>query len=87
MRAALDGRDLSALPDEQAHCMAAALIARRCSVSEAALASVSKEIRDAFGSGDAEWRDLRADRRGIRCAQAGAADQQLSACCIGAEGS
>ena len=70
MRAALASHDLAALPDDQAHCVAAGVIAARCSVGEAMLASLGKEIADAFGQGDAQWRDLQADRRGIACARA-----------------
>ena len=69
MRAAIAGRDLESLPDGEAHCFAAGLIARRCSVTESMLASVGKEIQDAIGAGDAEWRDLSADRRGVHCAR------------------
>ena len=45
MRAALAGRDLESRPDGEAHCIAAGLIARRCSVTESLLASFGKEIR------------------------------------------
>lgn len=83
MRAAIEGRGLSQLPDSEAHCLAAGLIARRCSVTESMLASVGKEIRDAFGEGDAEWRDLRNDRRGIACARAGSSEEALRSCCSG----
>ena len=71
MTAAIRGRHLDELPDSQAHCIAAGLIARQCSVTEATLASVGKELRDLLGGGDAEWRDLGNDHRGIRCARAG----------------
>lgn len=81
MRAAIDERLPENIPDTQAHCLAAGLIARRCSVAEAVLASVAKEIRDLFGPGDAEWRDLKADAAGIRCARHSLTDQQLSGCC------
>jgi hypothetical protein len=85
MRAAIAGRDLESLPDSEAHCFAAGLIARRCSVTESMLASVGKEIQDAFGAGDAEWRDLSADRRGVRCARNTADEEELSACCVRTE--
>ena len=81
MKAALDGRELRGLPDDQAHCLAAGLIARSCSVTESMLASIGKEISDAFGPGDAEWRDLQADRRGIACARRGASEEELRECC------
>jgi hypothetical protein len=68
-------------PDSQAHCKAAGLIARYCSVTEATLASIAKEVRDVFTAGDAEWRDLMSDRRGIRCARTARSDDELAACC------
>jgi hypothetical protein len=85
IRAAIAGRDLGRLPDSEAHCVAAGLIARRCSVTESTLASVGKEIQDAIGSGDAEWRDLSADRRGVQCARTARGDEELAACCAGTE--
>jgi hypothetical protein len=57
------------------------LIARYCSVSEAWLASIAKELRDLFGPGQAEWRDLVADRRGIDCARQVTDDTSLETCC------
>jgi hypothetical protein len=81
MEAAIAGRGLETLPDSQAHCIAAGLIARHCSLSEAAMASVGKEVRDLFGGGDAEWRDLVSDRRGIGCARHTGTDAQLQDCC------
>jgi hypothetical protein len=83
MQAAIEGRDLIHLPDSEAHCLAAGLIARHCSVTEAMMASIGKEIRDAFGGGDAEWRDLRNDRRGIACARTGSGEDALRSCCGG----
>lgn len=61
--------------------MAAGLIARYCSVTEATLASAGKELKDAFGPGDAEWRDLQSDRGGIRCARATNSNEDLMKCC------
>jgi hypothetical protein len=69
MREILATQDLSKRPDSEAHCIAAGLIARRCSVGEAWLASYGKEVRDLLGRGDAEWRDIESDRRGIQCAR------------------
>lgn len=83
MQATLNGRRLENLLDDQAHCMAAGLIARYCSVTESMLASIGKEIRDALGPGDAEWRDLRSDRRGVTCARASISDAELRGCCTG----
>jgi hypothetical protein len=71
------------LPDKRAHCRAAGMIARYCSVPEAYIAGAGKEVRDAFTGGDAEWADWRADRVGIRCAQRSADDAELFACCAG----
>lgn len=70
-----------AAPDDTAHCLAAGFIARYCSVSEAYLAGLGKELKDTFGPGDAEWRDWQADRRGIACAQQATTDTELYACC------
>jgi hypothetical protein len=83
MEAAIGGHGLTELPDKQAHCIAAGLIARHCSVTESMLASVGKEIRDALGHGDAEWGDLRADRHGIACARGIPGDEALRSCCTG----
>ena len=82
MRAAIAGRDFTGLPDRQAHCLAAALIAWRCSATEAMLASVGKEMRDAIGAGDAAWRDLAADRRGLACARNATDVAALEGCCL-----
>ena len=81
MRGALQAQQLPE-QDSQAHCLAAGLIARHCSVTEAWLASVAKEIVDLFGPGDAEWRDLAADARGIECARRTADGVSLEGCCI-----
>jgi hypothetical protein len=81
MEAAIGQLPLAGLPDSKAHCEAAGLIARYCSVTEAALASVGKEVRDLFTGGDAEWRDLMSDRRGIRCARSSGSDAELVECC------
>jgi hypothetical protein len=67
--------------DEMKHCVAAGLIARYCSRTEAWMASVGKEIEDAFGSGDAQWSDIHADRSGVTCARAASSDEQLRQCC------
>jgi hypothetical protein len=83
MRAAIETQKETTLPDDQAHCLAAGSIAMRCSVAEALLASLGKEISDVFGRGDAQWSDLQADARGIRCAQTISAggNTSLAACC------
>ena len=45
------------LDNKRAHCLADGGIAERCSVWEANLAGIGKEVRDAFSSGDASWAD------------------------------
>lgn len=69
------------LTDAHAHCVASGLIARYCSVAEANLAGIGKEVRDLFTRGDASWGDWRADRRGIACARRADDDAGLTACC------
>jgi len=69
------------LSDDMKHCLAAGLIARYCSRGEAWMASWGKEIEDLFGPGDAQWRDIHADRRGVTCARAASSDAQLRVCC------
>jgi hypothetical protein len=81
MQAAIAEQPLDSRPDEEAHCIAAGLIAQRCSLSEARLASYGKELRDLLGPGDAEWRDLRSDRRGMTCARSATGARELIACC------
>jgi hypothetical protein len=81
MRASLAGRDLASRPDREAHCIAAGLIARRCSIGEAWLASYGKEVRDLLGRGNAEWRDLESDRKGIECARSATDEAGLLECC------
>jgi hypothetical protein len=81
IESAIAGRNLEALPDDaEAHCIAAGLIALRCSVTEAWIAGVGKELRDLLGPGDAEIKDLRNDARGVECARATGKDG-LDACC------
>lgn len=67
--------------DKRAHCLAAALIARRCSPFEAALATYAKELRDLFGRGNAELADARAGHAGIRCARSGTDRADDASCC------
>jgi Uma2 family endonuclease len=62
------------LPEKDAHCVATALIARYCSVTEAYLAGAGKELRDLLGAGDAQWSDWQADRAGVECAKEAADD-------------
>ena len=69
------------LTDPEKHCVASAGIVQRCSRFEAWLASWGKEIRDAFGDGDASWDDLTADRIGRCCASTGDGSDTLVECC------
>jgi hypothetical protein len=71
----------SGISDRQAHCLAAGGIAQRCSVTEAQLAGIGKELRDAFTRGDAAWADWRADREGVACAKQSRDGAELAACC------
>jgi hypothetical protein len=82
MTAVVQDKVPARVPDKRAHCLAAGLIARYCSRSEAYLAGAGKEFRDLFTGGDAEWADWRADRAGIRCATQSSDDRALAACCI-----
>jgi hypothetical protein len=81
MQAARARSLLPGQPDYVEHCMAAGTIARYCSVTEAAMASVGKEVIDVFTAGDAEWRDLMSDKRGVSCARHSQNDVEMSACC------
>ena len=80
-RSVLTSKLPEAIPDNTAHCLAAGFIARYCSVSEAYIAGLGKELEDTVGHGDAEWRDWQADRRGIACAQRTQNDDALYSCC------
>lgn len=72
------------LPDKRQHCLAGAGIARQCSLSEAYLAGLGKELRDLFGDGDASWADWRADRAGIRCGRSVSDATGIDSCCAAA---
>ncbi|MGD9841741.1 MAG: hypothetical protein AB7F79_02210 [Steroidobacteraceae bacterium] len=69
------------LDDKQQHCLASALIAQQCSVMEAYLAGMGKELSDLFGAGDAEWADWQADRTGIACAKNNDSHEAIADCC------
>ena len=81
MRAVVRDKLPQALPDKQAHCLAAGLIAHYCSRSEAYLAGYGKEFTDIFDGGDPEIGDIRADLLGIRCARHSPALGDLAGCC------
>lgn len=70
------------LSDEQKHCVAAGMIARRCSRVEAAMAGIGKELKDVVTVGDASWADLRSDRKGMRCAREALNEDSLVSCCV-----
>lgn len=72
------------LPAVRAHCLAAGVIARRCSVAEGYIAGVGKELQDLLGDGDASWEDWGADRAGLGCARALEKEEELARCCEGA---
>jgi len=65
--------------------LAVHLIARFCSPTEARLAGLGKEVRDAFGPGDADWSDWQATRAGVRCAAAAADVTSIITCCENAQ--
>lgn len=67
--------------DRLAHCLAAGSISRYCSISEAYLAGIGKELKDLFTRGDAQWADWQSDRIGVACARNTHDDDGLAACC------
>jgi hypothetical protein len=76
VRTQLPARDY----DKRLHCLASAQIAQQCSVIEAYIAGIGKEVSDMFGSGDPEWADWQADRAGVSCrSREGIA--AIEACC------
>jgi hypothetical protein len=81
MRAVVRDKLPQPLPDKQAHCLAAGLIARDCSRAEAYIAGYGKEFTDIFDGGDPEIGDIRADLMGIRCASASTTTHELASCC------
>jgi hypothetical protein len=81
MRAVVRDKVPAHIPDKQAHCLAAGMIARYCSTSEAYIAGVGKEFTDLFDGGDAEGGDLVADHIGIRCEGPASSDAALQSCC------
>src|SRR5262245_28271468 len=75
-------RELRAgLSDKLEHCIAGSLIARYCSPTEARLAGVGKEIRDAFTGGDVELADVEATFAGVRCARDVHGVEAIEQCC------
>lgn len=81
MKAVLQEKVPTGLPDKRTHCLASGLIARYCSGTEAYMAGAGKEFRDMFGAGDPDWADWRADRVGIDCARHANDDTALATCC------
>jgi hypothetical protein len=77
----------ASMPDDQKHCVASGLIARHCSVTEAHLAGIGKEVQDLFTGGDASWADWQMDRRGMSCAHDAPDDAAVTRCCAALTGS
>lgn len=67
--------------DKRLHCLASAQIAQQCSVAEAYVAGIGKELSDLFGHGDAEWADWQADRAGVSCGRMQNGPSGIQACC------
>jgi hypothetical protein len=67
--------------DKHLHCLVSAQITQQCSVIEAYLAGMGKELSDLFGRGDAEWADWRADRAGVSCGRSEEGAVAIDACC------
>ena len=70
--------------DKRLHCLVSAQIALQCSLTEAYLAGMGKEVLDLFGHGDAEWADWQADRVGIHCGRSHDQATDIEACCAAA---
>lgn len=81
MQAVVRDKVSTELPEKRAHCLAAGLIARYCSITEAYMAGSGKELGDVVGRGDAQWEDWRADRAGIACARVARDDAEVEECC------
>ena len=81
MRAVVRDKLPQNLPDKQAHCLAAGMIAHYCSRPEAYLAGYGKEFTDIFDGGDPEIGDIRADLLGIHCAAVSITTDALGGCC------
>jgi hypothetical protein len=77
----MDSLHLEGLADARQHCFAAGTIAIRCGSGSAWLAGFGKEFADLFGTGDAEWRDISANRAGRRCAARSKDEALLNTCC------
>jgi hypothetical protein len=81
MQQTMDSLEVGGLADMRQHCLAAGTIAIRCGGLSATMAGYGKELADVFGPGDAEWRDVAANRAGRRCAGRSKDEAVLSACC------
>jgi hypothetical protein len=55
--------------DKYKHCVISCKIAKHCGTAPAAAAGWGKEMIDLFTPGDADWDDIVADHKGIRCAK------------------
>jgi hypothetical protein len=84
MQRTVDSLRLDGLPDVRKHCLAAGTIAMRCGGTSSFMAGYGKELADVFGPGNAERRDLAANKAGRDCAGQSADENALGACCAAA---
>lgn len=81
MQRAMDSLELAGLPDPRKHCVAAGTIEQRCGWVASLVAGLGKEASDAFGPGDAEWSDLKANAAGRDCGARIEDPAALPVCC------
>jgi len=84
MQRTMDSLDLSGLPSPRMHCVAAGTIEQRCGWFASVAAGLGKEFADAFGPGDAQWSDLKANAAGRDCARRADDPAALPDCCAAA---
>lgn len=84
MQQTMDSLSLAGLSNDRQHCLASGSIALRCGPATAWLAGYGKEVADAFGPGQVQQRDLRANAAGRSCASQSASEQDLAGCCADA---
>jgi hypothetical protein len=63
--------------DKNRHCSVSCMLAIRCNVSEVMFLGVLKEVKDFFGDGNPEKKDLIADKYGIELATSQRARKDL----------
>lgn len=69
--------------DKNRHCTVSCILTLKCPAEEVAMVGVLKEIKDFFGPGEADIKDIEADLMGVALAQTRAANtntQCLSQC-------